>query len=362
MQRKFYRLAAFFAFTLALSGCASTPTALPVTPTEEAMMATENSATIDMTADKSESMENSTGMTDTMAMEGDAITHPMTETVEMEGDATTHPMTETMGAEGDAMMHGAQLALTLTGLEDLGAGWTYEGWLIVDGAPVSTGIFTVDAAGQPSPAEFDLGSPVVGASAFVLTIEPSPDPDPAPSVVHLLAGDLRDGVAQLSAAHSAALGNSLADATGAYILGIGFPAGVTAETSYRNGIWFDNLTLPALSAGWVYEGWVVGAEGPVSTGRFTSSQAIDSDGSGPAAGGAGTGPNFPGQDFLQPLTDLIGRTAVISIEPEPDNSPAPFALKPLVDAAIEDVGDHGSQNLANEAASFPTGVATLVVR
>jgi hypothetical protein len=85
----------------------------------------------------------------------------------------------------------------------------------------------------------------------------------------------------------------------------------------------------------------------------------DSDGVGPTAGPK-AGPNFPGQDFLNPPLDLTsGYAAVISIEPEPDTGPAPFFFKPLVDEAIEDVGDHGSQDMQNLADTFPTGQATL---
>ena len=39
------------------------------------------------------------------------------------------------------------LDLSITGLENLGSGFAYEGWIIVDGTPVSTGIFTVDDNG-----------------------------------------------------------------------------------------------------------------------------------------------------------------------------------------------------------------------
>jgi len=53
-----------------------------------------------------------------------------------------------------------------------------------------------------------------------------------------------------------------------------------------------------------------------------------------------------------------GYAAVISIEPEPDTAPGPFLLKPLVDKNIDDAGDHGSQEMVNQTASFPTGTVT----
>ncbi|GEM_PF-789849 len=258
--------------------------------------------------------------------------------------------------DSEAMM-GMELSLSLNGLPDLGPGWAYEGWLIIDGMPVSTGVFTVDGDGMASMAAFPVSEHAAKATAFVLTIEPAPDPDPAPSATHILAGDLADGSASLSVAHPAALGSDFSSAGGTYILGI--PTSDSPQDSYRSGIWFNGLTLPTLPPGWVYEGWVVGPDGPVSTGRFTDLQAQDSDGAGPT-GGPKPSPALVGQDFLNPPVDLTsGYAAVISIEPEPDNSPAPFALKPLVDPQIDDVGDHVPQEMSNQAASFPTGMATL---
>jgi hypothetical protein len=85
----------------------------------------------------------------------------------------------------------------------------------------------------------------------------------------------------------------------------------------------------------------------------------DSDRGGPAAGRDPT-PPFPGQDFVNPPTSLVGYAAVITIEPFPDNSPAPFLLKPLVDESIEDLGAGGLlQAMTNRAAGFPTGIAII---
>ena len=220
-----------------------------------------------------------------------------------------------------------------------------------------------DAAGNLSADTFAVSSyDHANATAFVLTIEPVPDDDPAPSSVHLLGGDFAAGAADLGIGHPAALGVDFADATGSYIIGLGYPEGATAANDYTNGIGYPNsLELPTLPANWIYEGWVVGVDGPISTGRFADPNAMDQDGSGPTAGGPNTGPNFPGQDFFEPPLNIIGYAAVISVEPVPDNSDAPFTLKPLVDSAIEDVGDHNSQDMVNNAAaSSPIGTATFV--
>ncbi|MEM6994920.1 MAG: hypothetical protein AAF721_30690, partial [Myxococcota bacterium] len=120
-----------------------------------------------------------------------------------------------------------------------------------------------------------------------------------------------------------------------------------------------SLQLPVLPDGWLYEGWVVGADGPISTGRFADPADADRDGAGPASGPDGT-PPFPGQDFIMPPTDLtVDHMVVISVEPDPDDSPLPFALKPLA-GKVEDAGPGVLQDLGNIAATNRiTGVATL---
>lgn len=254
------------------------------------------------------------------------------------------------------------VTLTFDNLEDLGADFVYEGWAIIDGAPVSTGTFTVDAKGKLSQRNFTVAARPKKIDAIVVTIEPYPDPDPAPSATHILAGDVNKRRAALTAGHPAALGNDFQSAAGSYILAV--PS--SSSTPYTNGIWWldpaagpgPGLELPVLPAGWVYEGWIVGGNGPVSTGTFTDVAAADSDAGGPYAGLDGT-PPFPGQDFVNPPTNLVDYAAVISIEPYPDNSAAPFTFKPLVNT-IEDPGAPGvSQSMSNNADGFPTGYARL---
>lgn len=255
------------------------------------------------------------------------------------------------------------LGLSFSGLEDLGTRFLYEGWIIVAGAPVSTGTFSIGAGGMASQSTFDIASAdLAAATKFVLTIEPNPDSDPTPAATHILAGDFAGASAVLSVGDPAALGNDFLGATGEFILNT--PSTGSDNTDYASGIWWldpgagpgPSLSLPTLPAGWVYEGWVVGTGGPVSTGYFTDPAGADSDMGGPTAGSDPT-PPFPGQDFITPLVNLIGYTAVISIEPVPDNSPGPFTLKPLVDGNIEDVGIGMLQAMGSNAAGFPTGSA-----
>lgn len=256
------------------------------------------------------------------------------------------------------------LTLSFTGLENLGSGYAYEGWILVEGSPVSTGVFTVNDNGDLSQSTFELPlADLEAATKFILTIEPSPDSDPAPASTHYLAGDFSQGVASLVVGDAAALGDDFTSADGEFILNT--PSTSGDDSDYASGIWWldpmagpgPTLILPILPDGWVYEGWVVGGSGPVTTGRFTSAAGYDSDLGGPTAGPDGV-PEFPGQDYIDPMMNLIGDAAVISIEPEPDNSAGPFTLKPLVDSNIEDVGIGVLQGMANNAAGFPAGTAS----
>lgn len=246
----------------------------------------------------------------------------------------------------------------IDGLEPLEGGYVYEGWLIIDAAPVSTGRFNA-TLGETSIGTSSGIPGAEGATSFVLTIEPGEGDDPAPSASKLLAGDFDAEGGTLSVAHSAALGDDFTAAAGQFL--VETPTSEAAE-DYANGIWYldasagsASLELPALPEGWQYEGWVVGDEGPVSTGRFDAGAGADDDGAGPTAGPLGF-PAFPGQDFIEPPVSLVGASAVISIEPDPDDSAAPFLLKPLVAASIEDVPDKGLQSMDNNAAGTnPTG-------
>ncbi len=290
------------------------------------------------------------------AMEDDAMEddEDATEDDAMEDDEDAMEDDEDAMEDGDAMddaeHSGVPLDISFSGLEPLGENYNYEVWSIVDDAPVTGGLFDIAADGSVE-TEGLFAEP--DASAVVITIEPAVGDDPAPSDTHVLAGDVaEDGTFELTIDHPAALGTDFSDAAGSFVLATPTDDDDTNELA---GVWFltlpgpeASLSLPELPAGWEYEGWAVveGADGPVplSTGRFTDVAAADDFNgfSGPNAG-----PNYPGEDFLvnapEGLTfplDLSGATVVISVEPAPDDSPAPFALKPLVGDVPEMIGDH----------------------
>ena len=267
------------------------------------------------------------------------------------------------GGDGGSPADTTTLTWLVTGLEPLATGYVYEGWLIMNGNPTSTGRFNVDADGTPKISSMAASEEMAAlATAWVLTIEPDPDPDPGPAETKLLGGNFVERVAQLTTDHAAALGTDFGSATGQFILATPTSAVTTDESQ---GIWWVNpgtglssLNLPELPPGWTYEGWVVGNAGPISTGRFTDPGAADSDMAGPAKGPDSDGPPFPGQDFVSPPTDLVGLTAVISVEPSPDDSPAPFALKPLVASPITNDLAPSLQDMDNNAAATnPAGMA-----
>ena len=280
----------------------------------------------------------------------------------------------TLGACGETDGDGngsdtTTMTLSSESLPALGEGYQWEGWLIVDGSPVSTGKFSVEEG--TSDYTFDVDSADADAATkFVLTIEPTEGDDPAPAATKFLAGDLSDGQTTATIDTAPALGTDFSSAAGSYVL-----AAPSADNGdYKNGIWFlDNssdpavasLTLPDLPEGWAYEGWVVDTSGespmPVTTGRFTAVDGADSDMAGPAAG-PNSAPAFPGQDFVASGSerDLTSNyMAVISVEPQPDDSPKPFALKPLVDQNIEDVGMGTAQDLSNAASDLPSAEVVI---
>ena len=264
----------------------------------------------------------------------------------------------------------AMLTLNLTGLENLGDDYVYEGWIIVDGAPVTTGVFTVDDEGNLSATEFAVNAgDLIAATNFVLSIEPTVDPDPAPAATKLLIGEFADDTATVS---STGLVGDFSTSTGSYILAT--PTDMD-DTNELSGIWFlDNssgsavagLDLPTLPDGWNYEGWVVIDGMPISTGTFRAvDMADDNAATSPYKGTSGDGPAYPGEDYVMGAygdisfpVDLTGATVVISVEPSPDNSTAPFTLKPLAGMVPSDVMAHSVETLGEGPVTMISGSVT----
>lgn len=252
------------------------------------------------------------------------------------------------------------LTLNLSGLESLGTDYVYEGWIIVDGAPVSTGTFS----SVSFPQTFSVNTTQLNnATRFVLSIEPAVDSDPAPAATKVLVGDFSGNSANVDTA----IVGDFSNAAGAFFLRTPTDETGMNNGNDENGVWFGtpgmppvpNFVLPTLPDGWAYEGWVVGDTGPLTTGTFNVFDIVDD--AAPFSEMMQPGPPVPGEDFFLneptgetfPL-DIRNRTVVISVEPVPDNSPEPFVMKPLVGvsgmATAPAVHDFG-QNLG----SMPSG-------
>jgi hypothetical protein len=279
----------------------------------------------------------------------------------------------TIPAQADILSLGFSNLMPL----DEGTDGLYEGWAIIGGSPVSTGLFNVNGSGQtvaPGTGDpidvFDVGLDLTGATAIKISLEPVGDADPAPSGLIVLTGDVIGDEAMLYAALPGL--DMLSNAKGTYILAT--PSdNDTYPDNDDQGVWFlampgpmAGLTgLPDLGANWTYEGWAVNVSGgspmPYSTGTFDDPDGFDSD----EAGCNGGGPPFPGQDFSDfhcgPTLDLDSGdfVLVISIEPVPDNSPGPFQFKPLAGAVPTDA--LGMANMLGNQTSetFPTGIANI---
>jgi hypothetical protein len=257
----------------------------------------------------------------------------------------------------------SQLKLNLTGLENLGANFKYEGWIVVNGAPVTTGTFTVNDAGVLSKTSFDVdATTLANATKFVLSIEPAVDTDSAPSNTKYLVGDFSGN----SATVNSGIVGDFATATGKYL--IASPSSMSMMDPFA-GVWFINgangsagLSLPTLESGWKYEGWVVKNGTVLSTGKFSNPAIADESG---AYSGTLASPPFPGEDFIVNAPtgvtfpwDLSSSTLVISVEPVPDNSSMPFTLKPLSHNVSATPSEGATVDMTRSLMSFPTGTVT----
>jgi hypothetical protein len=275
----------------------------------------------------------------------------------------------------DAQVDDYHLNLVFTNLSSLTSGH-YEGWLIVSGAPISTGKFNISGTGEivdhitgtPMTDPFTvMNLDIANVTDFVLSVEPDGDVDSIPGDIKPMAGAYDDVAMSGSISHN--IGVDLSSVSGEYILATPTddPAG-----NELSGIWFLNttgpaagLTIPDLTGtDWIYEGWAVISGTPVTTGRCNMSMGADDfDGYSETIN---PGPPFPGEDFLLNAppgltfpTDLSDQTIVISIEPRVDPDPLPFQFKPLVGTVPSSALDHTEYQMTDNTGALPTGTFTL---
>lgn len=256
-----------------------------------------------------------------------------------------------------------KINVDVANLPDVGPDYVYEAWIVVNGNPVSAGVF--DSDGSAFILELEASSQgIKDASSVIISMEPSPDPDPEPADTKVLVANFGTSATADMTTEVMSAG-SFSDATGSYLLATPTTSTMSEELS---GVWFmttdatAGLSLPVLADGWVYEGWAVIQDIPVSTGTFTDPNGADS---GNTYGGGLTEPTFPGEDFNQNApagltfpTDLSGSTIVVSIEPSPDNSAEPFAFKPLVSAVPQGAETLVDYVMTTDTSTLPTGTAT----
>lgn len=271
--------------------------------------------------------------------------------------------------------HAVTYSLTGISVPSIGQ-YHLEGWAIFDDGYISTGKFTVDSngimrdlSGQQKDTFF-VPADLSQAISFEITIEPQGDTDNLTSGIVLLSGPLMANSSRLS------FPIDFTQANGTYILATPSNGG---ETNENSGIWFlqlpepptVGLNLPNLTSGWVYEGWVIHDDIPITTGRFTDPNGADNfDGY-----SASTDyPPFPGEDFLQnppagvtfpiDLGDGTSR-AVISVEPDINGvdptGVAPFSVRPLVGNIPLDAMDHVNYDMGLNLESLPSGLAVITI-
>ncbi|CAA0176475.1 hypothetical protein V3A08_02550 [Tenacibaculum maritimum] len=114
------------------------------------------------------------------------------------------------------------------------------------------------------------------------------------------------------------------------------------------------MSLPTLTAGWRYEGWIVFSGDLISTGTFSNSISFDDS--------SKEGYLFPEEDYLEGKmasekfpTDLRKKTIIILVEPYPDNSTAPFVLKALEEVTSEVTKQHEVQIMKQGTALILSG-------
>lgn len=206
-------------------------------------------------------------------------------------------------------------------------------------------------------------SEISEADTILLTVEPRYFFFDIPSDSTMLAGDLIDGVASLELTHTDAIATDFTDASGTFRLAT--PTSLETDDFDQGLWWFDtfgdervqSLFLPELPPGWMYEGWVIGGPEPLSLGKFPDPARFDFDLAGIAADEE-PAPAYPGQDFIEPPELLRGRTAMVTIEPQPDYALAPFGIEILFDQVIERLGIN--QPMENRTdRGLPAGTVTI---
>lgn len=262
------------------------------------------------------------------------------------------------------------IRLTVTKLAPL-KGAAYELWVVDGMRKLSAGKFNVDAKGRlvdrlGRPARFVSSVDPSKADTIAVTIEPRRDRNPGPTATIVLAGKPTADAARLR------FPVDLGRASGTYVLATPTDSN---PNNHGAGVWFLNprtggksLNLPRLPAkGWIWEGWAVTQERPLTTGRFVD--AGKPDRSSPFSG-TNPAPSVPGEDYvrnlprpIKPPVNLADGKSLIVVTIEPDLNGAdptgagPFSIKPLVHRVPKGTAAEAPTGLRRDLSTVPTGTA-----
>lgn len=268
---------------------------------------------------------------------------------------------------------GSQITINIQNLPALSDSARYEAWFYGEGKAVAKiGVLTPESGSVNT--VFDIKLADLKKAKYVLvTVEPTIEDSAAaanPSSSHILAGPIEVNNADMNTVNDLALKADFSEAAGKYVLST---LSDPLNANQKSGVWFVDmqnsnpvagLTLPALPAGWRYEGWVEVNGKKISTGQFTAANQADLA----APYSAAAVVAFPGEDFLNnapngltfPL-NLAGARLSITVEPVAENFPAPFDIEVLnatipTDAAASTVYDMA------KGTKYPTGSVVMKVK
>ena len=244
------------------------------------------------------------------------------------------------------------LQLSFTGMPALANGFYYEGWVVVDGEPWSTGRFNVAADGSLVTPE---GNPVKGgvyqadidmteAAAVAITLHP-PGDDRGPNAQHIVGGAVEALAAKLTLDDSLGIGANLRESTGTYSL--------TGERSATL-----TFATPGMHPGFAYEAWVVKDGVLTSLGTF-GGKPVDVAAGGHVHVHQQTDHTLKTHELVVDGADLRGSRVVLTLEPIPDDAPEPFGITVLDGDVVASAEVGVGYDIPAASSALPLGKATV---
>lgn len=253
------------------------------------------------------------------------------------------------GSGGTADPLFTQIQLDVNELPPLEGSYNYRAWAVLPTRFIGSDLFNftdeaqyINSTGQFVSNTFTFGDDISDAVQVYISIEDKDGSSDVPSSTVVLAGDIVNFEANLTASHPDALGQDIDTGSGVFSL---LTPSDTDDTNETEGVWFvesisagnwtTGLSLPTLPDGWLFEGWVEVADTTLSTGRFDSATGADMN-SPYMTDLVSEFIDYPGEDFLMdpPVgvtfpPDFSNARVYVTVEPSPDGDPAPFDIEVL---------------------------------